>query len=112
MICHSDVFFFFLLLCLCFVYFPVSSKMREGKCYPSFLFMIVRSLKETVSTFLIRQLKMYLDCNCTPKIHKNNFLLGPMVGDTAIIGYSTPRWLANSLSCVVGKTKHPVQNAK
>ena len=49
---------------------------------------------------------------CTPKIHKNNCPLRPIVDYTGTIGYNTSRWLADILGGLVGKTKHHVQNSK
>ena len=49
---------------------------------------------------------------CTPKIHKPNTPLRPIVDYTATIGYSTSRWLADILGTLVGKTQHHVQNSK
>ena len=48
----------------------------------------------------------------TPKIHKNNCPLRPIVDYTGTIGYNTSRWLADILGGLVGKTKHHVQNSK
>ena len=49
---------------------------------------------------------------CTPKIHKPNNPLRPIVDYTATIGYSTSRWLADILGGLVGKTCHHVKNSK
>ena len=49
---------------------------------------------------------------CTPKIHKNNCPLRPIVDYTGTIGYNTSRWLADILGGLVGKTKHHFQNSK
>ena len=49
---------------------------------------------------------------CTPKIHKNNCPLRPIVEYTGTIGYNTSRRLADILGGLVGKTKHHVQNSK
>ena len=49
---------------------------------------------------------------CTPKIHKANNPLRPIVDYTNTIGYSTSRWLADILSGLVGKTKHHVNNSQ
>ncbi|XP_072019515.1 uncharacterized protein [Amphiura filiformis] len=49
---------------------------------------------------------------CTPKIHKLNTPLRPIVDYTATIGYSTSRWLADILGALVGNTQHHVKNSK
>ena len=49
---------------------------------------------------------------CTPKIHKPNNPLRPMVDYTTTIGYSTSRWLADILGGLVGKTCHHAKNSK
>ena len=49
---------------------------------------------------------------CTPKIHKQNNPLRPIVDYTATIGYSTSRWLADILGGLVGNTQHHVKNSK
>ncbi|XP_072050219.1 uncharacterized protein [Amphiura filiformis] len=49
---------------------------------------------------------------CTPKIHKPNTPLRPIVDYTATIGYSTSRWLADILGGLVGNTQHHVKNSK
>ncbi|XP_072041086.1 uncharacterized protein [Amphiura filiformis] len=49
---------------------------------------------------------------CTPKIHKPNTPLRPIVDYTATIGYSTSRWLADILGGLVGKTQHHVKNSQ
>ena len=49
---------------------------------------------------------------CTPKIHKPNAPLRPIVDYTATIGYDTSRWLADILSLIVGNTTHHVKNSK
>ena len=48
----------------------------------------------------------------TPRIHKNNCPLRPIVDYTGTICYNTSRWLADILGGLVGKTKHHVQNSK
>ena len=42
---------------------------------------------------------------CTPKIHKNNCPLRPIVDYTGTIGYNPSRWLAHILGGLVGKNK-------
>jgi hypothetical protein len=49
---------------------------------------------------------------CTPKIHKPNTPLRPIVDYTSTIGYCTSRWLADILGGLVGKTQHHVKNSK
>ena len=49
---------------------------------------------------------------CTPKIHKPNAPLRPIVDYTATIGYDTSRWLADILAPLVGNTPHHVNNSK
>ena len=49
---------------------------------------------------------------CTPKIHKPNNPLRPIVDYTATIGYNTSRWLADILGGLVGNTQHHVKNSK
>ena len=49
---------------------------------------------------------------CTPKIHKANTPLRPIVDYTSTIGYNTSRWLADILGELVGKTTHHVKNSQ
>jgi hypothetical protein len=49
---------------------------------------------------------------CTPKIHKQDNPLRPIVDYTGSIGYKTSRALADLLQPLVGKTKHHVNNSK
>ena len=49
---------------------------------------------------------------CTPKIHKVNTPLRPIVDYTGSIGYSVSRWLADILGELVGKTAHHVMNSQ
>ena len=49
---------------------------------------------------------------CTPKIHKPNAPLRPIVDYTSTIGYETSRWLADILAPMVGNTDHHVVNSK
>ncbi|XP_072050040.1 uncharacterized protein [Amphiura filiformis] len=49
---------------------------------------------------------------CTPKIHKPNTPLRPIVDYTATIGYSTSIWLADILGGLVGNTQHHVKNSQ
>ena len=48
----------------------------------------------------------------TPKIHKANSLLRPIVDYTGSIGYNTSRALADLLNPLVGTTEHHVKNSK
>ncbi|XP_072022387.1 uncharacterized protein [Amphiura filiformis] len=48
---------------------------------------------------------------CTPKIHKPNAPLRPIVDYTSTIGYATSRWLADILAPMVGNTVHHVKNS-
>ena len=48
----------------------------------------------------------------TPKIHKNNVLLRPIVDYTGSIGYKTSRALADILGPLIGNTVHHVKNVK
>ena len=43
---------------------------------------------------------------CTPKVHKKDILLRPIVDYTGSIGYNTSRALADLLGPLVGLTKH------
>ncbi|XP_072021516.1 uncharacterized protein [Amphiura filiformis] len=49
---------------------------------------------------------------CTPKIHKPNAPLRPIVDYTSTIGYETSRWLADILAPMVGNSTHHVLNSK
>ena len=49
---------------------------------------------------------------CTPKIHKANNLLRPIVDYTGSIGYNTSRALADLLGPLVGSTEHHVKSSK
>ena len=49
---------------------------------------------------------------CTPKIHKPNAPLRPIVDYTSTIGYETSRWLADILGPMVGNSDHHVVNSK
>ena len=49
---------------------------------------------------------------CTPKIHKANNPLRPIVDYTGSIGYNTSRALADLLGPLVGTTEHHVKNSK
>ncbi|XP_072043129.1 uncharacterized protein [Amphiura filiformis] len=48
---------------------------------------------------------------CTPKIHKPNAPLRPIVDYTSTIGYATSRWLADILGPMLGNTVHHVKNS-
>ena len=48
---------------------------------------------------------------CTPKIHKPDNPLRPIVDYTGSIGYNVSRSLADLLAPVVGKTTHNITNA-
>ena len=50
--------------------------------------------------------------HCTPKIHKANNPLRPIVDYTGSIGYNTSRALADLLGPLVGTTEHHVKNSK
>ena len=49
---------------------------------------------------------------CTPKIHKANNSLRPIVDYTGSIGYNASRALADLLEPLVGTTEHHVKNSK
>ncbi len=49
---------------------------------------------------------------CTPKIHKPNAPLRPIVDYTATIGNETSKCLADILGPMVGNSKHHVRNSK
>ena len=49
---------------------------------------------------------------CTPKIHKPNVPLRPIVDYAATIVYSTSRWLADIFGHFIGKTEHHVKNSQ
>ena len=49
---------------------------------------------------------------CTPKIHKPNTPLRPIVDYTNSIGYNLSRSLADILSPMIGKSEHHVENVK
>ena len=49
---------------------------------------------------------------CTPKIHKPDNPLRPIVDYTGSIGYNVSRSLADLLAPIVGKTTHNITNAK
>ena len=49
---------------------------------------------------------------CTPKIHKANNPLRPIVDYTGSIGYNTSKALADLLGPLVGTTEHHVKNSK
>ena len=49
---------------------------------------------------------------CTPKIHKANNPLRPIVDYAGSIGYNTSRALADLLGPLVGTTEHHVKNSK
>ena len=48
---------------------------------------------------------------CTPKVHKANNPLRPIVDYTGSIGYNTSRALADLLGPLVGTTEHHVKNS-
>ena len=49
---------------------------------------------------------------CTPKIHKPDNPLRPIVDDTGSIGYNVSRSLADLLALIVGKNSHHIKNSK
>jgi hypothetical protein len=49
---------------------------------------------------------------CTPKIHKPNTPLRPIVDYTDSIGYAVSRSLADILAPMIGKTEHHIENVK
>ena len=49
---------------------------------------------------------------CTPKIHRANNPLRPIVDYTGSIGYNTSRALADLLGPLVGTTEHHVKNSR
>ena len=49
---------------------------------------------------------------CTPKIHKKDNPLRPIVDYTGTMAYNTSRALADILSPLIGKTEHHVKNSK
>ena len=49
---------------------------------------------------------------CTPKIHKPDNPLRPIVDYTVSIGYNVSRSLADLLAPIVGKTTHNIRNSK
>ncbi|XP_072050257.1 uncharacterized protein [Amphiura filiformis] len=49
---------------------------------------------------------------CTPKIHKPNAPLRPIVDYTSTIGYETSKWLADILAPMVGNSEHHVVNSR
>ncbi|XP_072014982.1 uncharacterized protein [Amphiura filiformis] len=49
---------------------------------------------------------------CTPKIHKPNAPLRPIVDYTSTIGYESSKWLADILAPMVGNSSHHVLNSK
>ena len=49
---------------------------------------------------------------CTPKIHKPDNPLRPVVDYTGSIGYNVSRSLADLLAPIVGKTSHQIKNSK
>ena len=48
----------------------------------------------------------------TPKIHKNNTLLRPIVSSCGSITYNTAKYLASILTSHVGKNCHSIKNTK
>ena len=49
---------------------------------------------------------------CTPKIHKVNNPLRPIVDYTNSIGYNLSRSLADILAPLIGKSQHHIENVK